>query len=85
MFRINTEVNLISSMQWVPMATDSAHPPLVFSTCTGHVGSIPGHMTRCGCGTDVAGGEDDPMIDDSLLMEVSQSTELLLFKIVVKF
>ncbi len=83
MFRINTEVNLISSMQWVPTATDSAHSPLVFSTCTGYVGSIPGHMTRGGCGTDHrdgAGGgeyEDDPMIEDSLLMEVSEATDIV--------
>ena len=72
--RIDSDIKLISSLFWDHLGFDSAHP-LLFSSSTGHVGSIPGHMIQQGSDNITSKGStvdyDDPMIEDSLLMEVN--------------
>ena len=75
----NTEGGIISSLFWDPTGPDSTHP-LIFSSSFGHLGSLPKQLVypnEGGVSTDKIHvdtnkrmKEDDPLIDDSLLMEV---------------
>ena len=73
----NTEGGIISSLFWDPTGPDSTHP-LIFSSSFGHLGSLPKQLVypnEGGVSTDKIDTnkrmkEDDPLIDDSLLMEV---------------
>lgn len=69
-YRINISVNLLCSLAWDPNGADSAHP-LIFSSSTGYIGSIPNHSIYKTGSEDIADkGSDDQIVDDSLLMEV---------------
>ena len=79
-YRLNTEVEVLSSLLWHPLGPDSAHP-LIFSTSTGHLGSLSkssvypseGDACRPSVITDTSSAmatDNDPLVDDSLLMEV---------------
>ena len=72
----NLRLGGMCSLLWNP--SDSTHP-LVFSTMSGHIGSLPREWVW----SSVTGSEEtssnsamkeyDPLVDDSLLMEVSLS------------
>lgn len=70
--RFVTDDGNITAMLWDPLGRDKEFP-LIFSTFSGKLGAFPrdwvydsGSMSR--------GNDDDPLVDDSLLMEVGVCT-----------